>query len=249
MSNSSFARLPEGAGAPLYEVVKREIAESILLGAWAPGAVLPSEQALASDFGVSVGTIRRALGELVAEGMLMRRRKTGTVVTGWAPLHNLRYFFQYFRLHSKSGTLLRTRVKMVSHSTGEATEDEAQKLLIAVGAPVIRLARLRMDGNRPAMYEHLVLPTERFPDFPEPKDMPDLLYRFILEQYGIRITAVREQLTSALATADDCEKLELTPPYPVLVIDRLSFDNQAQPVIMSTHRSSTEHYMYVNEVR
>jgi GntR family transcriptional regulator len=249
MPDSAFARLPDGAGAPLYEVVKREVAEAILLGAWAPGSVIPSENALAADFGVSVGTVRKALGELVAEGMLMRRRKTGTVVTGWAPLHNLRYFFQYFRLHTKNGTLLRTKVRMISYEAGFATDHEAQRLAIAAGADVIRLARLRMDGERPAMYENLVLPKDRFPDFPDESELPDLLYRFLLEKYGVRITAVREQLTTALATDDDCEKLQLTPPYPILVIDRLSFDNQAHPVIMSSHRSSTEHYMYVNEVR
>ncbi|MET0124508.1 MAG: winged helix-turn-helix domain-containing protein, partial [Pseudomonas caspiana] len=86
----NFSRLSENDSAPLYEVVKRHISEAILLGEWSSGTVIPSENALAADFGVSVGTIRRALAELVSEGMLMRRRKTGTVVTGWAPLHNLR---------------------------------------------------------------------------------------------------------------------------------------------------------------
>ena len=78
-----FSRLNEGEGAPLYEVVKRHISESILQGELPAGTILPSENSLAAKFGVSVGTVRKALAALTTEGMLMRRRKTGTVVTGW----------------------------------------------------------------------------------------------------------------------------------------------------------------------
>jgi len=133
---SSFSRLSEHDSAPLYEVVKRHISEAILIGEWPSGTVIPSENALANDFGVSVGTVRRALAELVSEGMLMRRRKTGTVVTGWAPLHNLRYFFQYFRLHNKEGALLKSRTALLDYQLGEATALDAQKLLIEEGSPV-----------------------------------------------------------------------------------------------------------------
>src|SRR5262245_40726762 len=99
---------------PLYEHVKRRIAEAILVGDFPPGTVLPGEVALAGQYGVAVGTIRRALADLTADGMLMRRRRTGTVVTGRTPQHSLQFFFQYFRLHGADGALLRSEAEVLS---------------------------------------------------------------------------------------------------------------------------------------
>ena len=79
---ATLPNLASGGAAPLYERVKRHMSEAILVGEWAPGTVLPSETVLAKGFGIAVGTVRRAMSDLVAEGLLSRRRKTGTVVTG-----------------------------------------------------------------------------------------------------------------------------------------------------------------------
>ena len=75
-------------------------------------------------FGVAVGTVRRALGDLTAEGMLRRRRKTGTVVTGRTPHHSLRHFFQYFRLHDRDGELVRSAAKVLSVGVARANREE-----------------------------------------------------------------------------------------------------------------------------
>ncbi|MFP8966104.1 GntR family transcriptional regulator [Pokkaliibacter sp. CJK22405] len=247
--DAAFPRLSEMEGAPLYEVVKRYISEAIVMGNWAPGMVLPAENVLATNFGVSVGTVRKALAELTSEGMLMRRRKTGTVVTGWAPLHNLRYFFQYFRLHDKEGALLRSNTQVLDLQRGGATDDEARKLQINVGDEVIRLHRLREVAGINAMHEYLTLPAARLPDFPEAEQLPALLYRYLLEHYGIRVAAVREQLTAALATEEDARLLNLEQPHAIMVIDEISFDQTTMPVILAQHRASTEHFTYINEVR
>src|ERR1700743_1397943 len=81
-------RMIEENALPLYEVVKRRISETILEGIWTAGQPLPGEVALAEEYGVAVGTVRRALADLTAEGMIARRRRTGTVVTGRMPQHS-----------------------------------------------------------------------------------------------------------------------------------------------------------------
>lgn len=244
-----FSRLNEGEGAPLYEVVKRHISESILQGELPAGTILPSENSLAAKFGVSVGTVRKALAALTTEGMLMRRRKTGTVVTGWAPLHNLSHFFHYFRLHDKSGGLLQSETRLLEYQHSRASADEADKLQIAAGDAVIRLKRLRRVKGIAAMHETLVLPAARLPDFPPAEQLPQLLYRYLFEQYDVRVAAVREQISATLATEEDAALLELALPHAVMVIDEVSFDQSATPVILAHHRFSTEHFMYVNEIR
>jgi GntR family transcriptional regulator len=235
---------------PLYEHVKRRISEAILMGRWSPGSVLPGEVALATQFGVAVGTVRRALGDLTAEGMLMRRRRSGTVVTGRAPQHSLRFFFQYFRLHGEDGVLLRSEAEVLVLAKARATETEAVGLVLQRYAPVMRLHRLRRVMGKPVMHERMVLAADRVPDFPRERSaVPALLYLHLLEQYGIRIAAVRERVTAALATAEDRRVLRLRHPSAVLVIDEVAYDQAGAPTILSCHRATTNGCVYLNEIR
>ena len=234
---------------PLYEHVKRQLAEAILLGKWRPGEVLPNEVALASRFGVAVGTVRRALADMTAEGMIARRRKTGTVVTGRSPQHNLSKFFQHFRLHGEDGSVLHSTPKVLSLAREPAAEREAAILGVETGAELIRLHRVRRVGQAPVMHERLALPAARLPEFPQrPDDVADLLYLHLLERYGIRVTAVRESVTAEVATAEDCRLLRLSQPAAVLVIDEIAYDQAGAAMICGQHRSTSRGYCYINEI-
>ncbi len=234
---------------PLYEHVKRQLAEAILVGKWRPGEVLPNEVALASRFGVAVGTMRRALADMTAEGMLARRRKTGTVVTGRSPQHNLANFFQYFRLHGADGALLNSSARVLSLSRGPATEGEAATFGIDPGSEVIGLQRVRRIESVPVMHERLALPAARLPEFPRrTAEIPELLYLHLLERYGIRLSAVRESVTAEVATQEDCELLRLVPPAAVLVIDEIAYDQTGAAMISGQHRSTSSGYCYINEI-
>lgn len=250
LAASPISRLSGQAAAPLYEGVKRQISEAILLGKWPPGTVLPGEVALAQQFGVAVGTVRRALLDLTAEGLLTRKRKTGTVVTGRTPHHNLRYFFQYFRLHGLDGALVRSSARILSIGIGPASAHEAAAVAMEPGLAVLRLHRTRYVDGQPVMVDLFVLPAARIPGFPlTPAEVPELLYLFLLERYGIRISAVREQVSAELADADDLERLNLTAPAAVLSIEDVSYDQSGEATIYSTHRAVTANHRYVNEIR
>jgi GntR family transcriptional regulator len=234
---------------PLYEHVKRQLAEAILVGKWRPGEVLPNEVALASRYGVAVGTMRRALADMTAEGMLVRRRKTGTVVTGRSPQHNLANFFQYFRLHGADGALLNSSPKVLSLARGPANEGEAAIFGIDAGSEVIRLQRLRRVASMPVMHERLALPAARLAEFPRrAAEIPELLYLHLLERYGIRLSAVRESVTAEVATQEDCKLLHLIPPAAVLVIDEIAYDQAGAAMIRGQHRSTSSGYCYINEI-
>ncbi|HEV2677494.1 MAG TPA: GntR family transcriptional regulator [Aliidongia sp.] len=249
-TRSPIRRLSQQAAAPLYEGVKRQISEAILLGKWTPGTVLPGEVALAQLFGVAVGTVRRALMDLTAEGLLSRRRKTGTVVTGRTPHHSLRYFFQYFRLHGLDGALVRSVARVLALTIGPATEEESTALAIEPAAPVLRLHRTREVAGRVVMHDRFTLPGARIPDFPQkPDQVPELLYLFLLERYGIRISAVREQVSAELADTDDLTLLGLSAPAAVLKIEEVAYDQSGEATIFAIHRAVTADHRYVNEIR
>lgn len=235
---------------PLYEVVKRQITEAIMIGKLEPGSVLPSEVALSQTYGVAVGTVRRALMDLTNDGLLSRRRKTGTVVTGRKPQHSLRLFFQYFRLHGLDGSLSKSVTTVTSLDFDVACRGDAEKLQIESGAPVVRFHRVRHVDDRPIMHETLTLPRDRVANFPErPEDIPPLLYLHLLDHYGIRISAIREQIGADLATDDDVRWLDLNLPAAVLTIDEVAYDQLAVPVLISAHRATTANHRYVNEVQ
>jgi GntR family transcriptional regulator len=235
---------------PLYEHVKRRVAEAILLGELPPGTVLPGEVAMAADYGVSVGTMRRALADLTADGMLMRRRKTGTVVTGRTPQHSLRFFFQYYRLHRADGGLLTSRAEVLSIETGPAGEAEAELFGEPVGEPLLRLERVRRVDGRAVMHTTMSLVKRRIRGFPEtPEDVPQRIYLSLLDAYGIRISAIRENVSAALADERDAARLDLELPAALMVIDELAFDQHGQPTIEARHRVITDHYRYINEIR
>lgn len=247
--SSEAQRLGE-LSLPLYEVVKRQITEAIMLGKLEPGSVLPSEVALSQTYGVAVGTIRRALMDLTNDGILSRRRKTGTVVTGRKPQHSLRLFFQYFRLHGLDGSLSKSVTKVTSLEKAAASTVEAKKLQIDEGAPVVTFHRVRYVDDKPIMHETLTLSCERVPDFPEKaEDIPPLFYLHLLDRFGIRISAIREQIGADLATGDDARWLNLKTPAAVLTIDEVAYDQMAVPVLISSHRATTANHRYVNEVQ
>ena len=93
-------------------------------------------------------------------------------------------------------------------------------------------------------------PRHRVPDFPaEPASVPALIYLHLLEHYGIRVSAVRENVTAALANEEDARLLKLALPDAVLLIDDIVYDQSGAPTIISHHRATTRGYCYVNEVR
>ncbi|NPU13588.1 GntR family transcriptional regulator [Bradyrhizobium sp. 83002] len=242
-----------GSGAlpvPLYEHVKRQIAEAILIGELAPGTVLPGEVALAHQYGVAVGTIRRALADLTAGGMLMRRRKTGTVVTGRASQHGLSFFFQYFRLLGADGSLLHSEADVLSVTTRAAEPAEAALFAAAEAEPLLHLHRVRRVAGAPVLHSRISMVASRVPEFPrETTKVPALIYRHLLETYGIRIAAVREKVTAEVATKEDRKLLNLSAPSAVLVINEEAYDQTGALAILSQHRATTAGHYYSNEIR
>ncbi len=114
----------------------------------------------------------------------------------------------------------------------------------------MQIHRLRKVTGRPIMHEIVTIPAGRVPGFPlRPQDVPDLLYLYLLEQHGIRISAVRDSLTAEVASARDRELLNLVERAAVLVCDSRAYDQSGEPCIVSHQRATTRHFTYVNEVR
>jgi len=232
---------------PLYLQVKDLLVQRLASGAWRPGEALPSEFELADAFGVSQGTVRKALDELAAQNLLDRRQGKGTFV---AQHTAQRALFHFFHLVADGGERALPGARMLSLGKAKADKREATQLGLKVGASIVRLKRLRLLGERVALHERIVLPGALFPSFTDrlPVDVPNELYRYYEERYGVTVARAVERLKAVAARADEAKALGLKPGAPLLEIDRLAYTIDGRAVEWRLSRCDTAGHHYISEI-
>lgn len=226
---------------PLYRQVRDRLMRRIADGFWHPGQMLPSESQIAGEFGVSQGTVRKALDEMAAAHILMRRQGRGTFVSE----HNeQRVLFQYFKLVPDEGKRAFPESVALSCQVKAATVEECGALDLAPGADVIRIRRMRSLHGRPCVCEHIVLPAALFEGLAE-AEIPNNLYALYAGRYGVTIARATEKLKAVGASPADAEVLRLAPGAPVLRVDRLAraIDGRIVEWRISVCRTDAVHYL------
>ncbi len=118
------------------------------------------------------------------------------------------------------------------------------------GTPLAHIHRLRVIVKRPVMADVDRFPTSRVPGFPRnPAELPQLLLLYLLERWGTRVSAVREELRADLAGTEELRLLKLAPPVDQFVIEAPFFDQAGQPFLIATQHAQTDTHRHVNEVR
>ncbi len=232
---------------PLYVQVKELLLESLATNRWQAGDMLPSESYLAQELGVSPGTVRKALDEMTAQNLVVRRQGIGTFVATHTPERAL---FHFFHIARSDGTRVRPLSRVLSCRKRRANDRERERLQLPKKAEVIQITRVRSLGGSPAILERIALPVLLFKDLescPE-DDLPNTLYRYLQERYGVSITRADEQLRAVIADSDDAEHLGLLKGSALLEIERLAFDLREIPVEWRISRLSTEHFHYINSI-
>src|SRR6056297_1884889 len=127
--NLDFAQPPEDPMAqqrPVAQPLHRQLRDLMLAriesGEWSPGTFLPSETRLAEEYGVAVGTLRKALLDMAAEGLVLRRQGKGTVVSS----HDSdAVLFRFFNLRRADGTTFHPESRVLNRARRAATHAEA----------------------------------------------------------------------------------------------------------------------------
>ncbi len=231
--------------APLYAQIQRGIEIAIATRRWLPGDIVPGEVELASHYGVSRVTVRQALGELVAQGLLYRIQGKGTFVAptiiGRAEPNITSFFYEMVQ----SGR--RSTARAVSEACPPDPES-ARVLPLAPGEGVIVTRRLRLVDGEPLAYQinytrHSLCP-ELLHD-----DLTSQSYQYLLEiKYGLRLEVLEERLTSVLPDEIVASNLGIAPSIPVLLDARLLAGPDGQRVGRSEAYFRGDRYTY-NVVR
>ncbi len=232
---------------PLYAVVKQRLMQRLIKGEWRSGKILPSETALASEFGVSQGTVRKALDAMAGENLLVRKQGKGTFVAEHDPHRAL---FHFFHLIGDDGVRQLPRSRVLECTRQEATPRAAERLRVPPGSAVIRFRRVRSLDERPVMVETIVVPEPLFPGLSPVADEepPNTLYALYERQYGIVIVGAAERLRAVAAAADDAALLGLAAGAPLIEIERTAFTFNQKPVELRVSRCDTRSHHYLSEL-
>ena len=246
MSDIQFTAIP--LQNPLYKEVKRQIMAELISGEWKPGTAIPAEKKLSERFSVSIGTIRKAIDELVAENIMIRQQGRGTFVA----THNRdRLLFYFFHIVGHDGTKLYPLVALDAFAKGRAEAEEADALGMARGDPVFRIRNILKLGGAPVIVDEIVLDQARFPGLTERRFAlrPNTIYNLYQDAFGISVVRTQERLRAVLADAQQAKWLGVAPKSPVLRIARTAFSYQDAPVEYRVSVVNTDHHEYWSEIR
>ena len=232
---------------PLYKEVKSRITRSLIAGEWKPGAAIPSESRLAAQFHVSVGTIRKAIDELVAEKIVVRQQGRGTFVT----IHSEdRQFYYFFHIVGRKGGKEPPSHELLSLQTVKADVETASQLGLKPGERVHRIQNVLKLAGRPVIFDELRVAAARFPDFTAANfgARDGTIYGLYQARYGINVVRIGERLSAAPAPARIANVLGLSAASPMLVIRRVAYTYHDEPVELRTSWVNTRDHEYLSDL-
>ncbi len=227
---------------PLHRQLRDLIMARIDSGEWSPGTYLPPETRLADDYGVAVGTLRKALLDLAAEGVVQRRQGKGTVV---ASHDSDVVLFRFFNLRAPDGKMLRPESRVLARARVATDIADAQDLGLQPGADVIRITRVRDLGGAPILYEHILLDAVRFGMLEtQPQVLPNTMYQLYQNEMNATVHRAREALRAVRAEGACARELGLADGTPVLQVRRIALDYSSAPVELRISWVNTESLYY-----
>lgn len=233
--------------APLYKEVREKLLASITRGFWPPGTPLPSEAALSQEFGVSVGTLRKAVDELVLEKVLMRQQGRGTFV---AP-HNVdRTLHDFFRIRHEDGVSRFPQVETLSLRRQDGDPPTCERLRLAHGSRVVRVINLLSINASPVVLDEIFLPAERFEGLTLEvmRKRPGTIYHLFQHRFAVNVLRGEEHVRACSAGAREARTLGIRVGTPMLEVERISLTYYDVPVEWRRSRVNTAHHYYNSEL-
>lgn len=224
-----------------YIDVKNDILKKIQAGEYKEGHLIPSEIELAKNYGVSRPTIRQAIGLLVEDNLLERKKRRGTIVS-------LRKVEQAFtqainsfdsQIHAKGCT---SKTHVISFQK-EVANKEVKNILNS--ETVYKLVRLRYIDDLPNVYVTTYISCNIFPNL-EKYDFAQTSFYSICELYGHKVTTVERELEITTSDATLSDLLQIEPESPLFYFKSKGFDQNGIPVeySISKYRSDTSKFVF-----
>jgi len=233
--------------SPLYRQIKELLLDGLRGGEWRPGDAIPSELELAARFRVSQGTVRKAIDELAADNLLVRRQGKGTFVATHA---ERQVRFRFLRLTPDTGDAVAPERRLLDFRRARAGADLARVLQLRTGDGVVTLKRLLVFDGDPVVLEEVWLPGGLFRGLSAAAitEHKGALYNLFETQFGTRMVRAEEKLKARAADAASAKQLSVEPGHALLEVERLTYTYGDRPVEWRRGLYKTDRYFYRSEL-
>ncbi len=214
--------------APLYMQLRTTLARRIAKGDWKPGDTMPNEIELAKEYGLSAGTVRKALDWMEEMKLISRQQGRGTFVTDPA---SKEFALRFHRLRDAEGRELKLLTRILSISTGPSTPREQAKLGLHPVHSAIRIRKLSSTASQPVIVSEIALPADMFPTLAEADASALDDYHLVeaMRANGVLIGKGMERISTSPAEGDFAEALQVAPGTIVLHLDRIIDSMEGRP--------------------
>lgn len=233
---------------PLYLQIKGLLERSLEASEWGPGAAIPSEMELAARYGVSQGTVRKAIGALAADNLVVRKQGKGTFVA----THTEEQFssFRFLRIRHDDGHDEYPGSRLLDLKRGKAGAEVARMLEIKPGDPLVILRRVLEWGGQPVVLDEITLPAALFRGLTRARydAYHGSMYSLFESQFGVRMLKARERLSAIAADEVSAGVLGVAAGSPLLAVDRVTLTYGDRPVEVRRGLCNTRTHHYFNEL-
>ena len=232
---------------PLYQRLRDDI-RSDIGSRWRPGDAIPAEADLAKKYNVALGTMRKALDLLVADGLLERFQGRGTFVRRANFNASL---FRFFRFQGVDGERRIPESRIIRRQVLKAPSAVAQALRVAARTEVIHLSRLRFVNETPVLLEDIWLPKAKFEALLKIDTIAygNLLYPMYENHCEQIVASAEETLTVEAIDIADAKLMRMRAGAPVIVIERTAYNFERVPIEWRRSRGAADQYRYHVEIR
>ncbi len=234
------------AFSPLYSQIKALILQSLQSGEWKPSESIPSEMDLASRYRVSQGTVRKAIDELAADHLVVRRQGKGTFVATHA---EQQVQFRFLKLVPDIGTPGSegpAQREIIDCRRTRATADVARALALRSGDAVLQARRVLSFAGVPTILEDIWLPAAPFKGLTAERlaDYDGPMYALFETEFNMRMLRAEEKIRAELAVDGREMLLNVEPGTPLLSVERIAYTYQNLPMELRRgyYRTDSHHY-------
>lgn len=236
------------AFAPLYLQIKSLLEKSLDAREWRPGEAIPSEIDLARRYGVSQGTVRKAIDELAADNLVVRRQGKGTFVATHTEERSS--LFRFLRIRRNDGHDVAPVSRLLEVRRARAGGDIALLLALKPGDAVLVLRRVLDYTGEPVVLDEITLPASLFRGLTKARydAYRGSMYSFFESQFGVRMLKAQERIRAVAADETAAGILGTEVGAPLLAVDRLTLTYGDRPVEVRRGLCVTRAYHYLNEL-
>lgn len=204
----------------LHHQIKEDLFLHLRSGRWAPGAELPTEEALCRYYKVARGTVRRAIADLVTDGYVERHRGKGTFVSRPKLESGVVGSYSRFRV---VGPPLDAGGRILFCRRIRALKDVAAMMQLEAGTPLWNLERVRFTQGKPVSIQTSFLPVSMCPDLSRQPLADQHLIDVLRDAYGVHLGSAVEYIDPSVADGYAARHLGIKVRTPLFQIERTTF--------------------------